>query len=98
MFGYRTENDVAASGKVLSSLRQLYRSERQSVAVKIKFTARLGEKMLLVMSDGEHTVTATGDEPQIAVNRAADRDYVKGQCEKLGGTPYYCADFECELH
>lgn len=97
MFGHRTETDVAASERVLSSLRQLYRGERQSVAVKMKFYAKLGEKTRLTVTDGEHSVTVLGDEPQIAARRAVDYDYIKGQCEKLGGTAYYCADFECDI-
>ncbi len=97
MFGHRTETDVAASEKVLSPLRQLYRNERQGVAVKMKFAAKLGEKATLTVTDGVNSVTAVGDEPQIAVNRAADYEYVKGQCEKLGGTAYYCAEFGCDL-
>ncbi len=97
MFGYRTENDVAASEKVLSSLRGLYRAERQSVPIKMNFTAKNGEKTILAMSDGENSVAVYGDEPQAAVNRAADSDYLRDRCERLGGTPYFCSSFDCEI-
>lgn len=97
MFGYRTESDVAASSNVLSGLRGIYRSERQSVAVNITFTARANEKMRMTFSDGENTVSADGAIPEKALNRAADAEYVRTQCEKLGGTPYYCNKFTCEI-
>ncbi len=97
MFGHRTEIDVAASGLALGGLRELYRNERPRIAVDIAFFARQGENMKMTMTDGENYVTVENDPPQIAVNRAADEEYVKAQCEKLGGTPYYCRAFTAEL-
>lgn len=96
MFGHRTESDVAASNSALSGLREIYRAERQNIAVSVSFAAKLGENMRMTMSDGENTVSCEGEVPQPATGRAADSAYIRSKCEKLGGTPYYCEDFDCD--
>lgn len=97
MFGHRTDGDAAASAAVLGSLRELYRGENGRVPVSIKFEARTGLPMHMSMSDGENTVCADSDMPQAAINRAADEQYLREKCEKLGSTPYYCDEFSCTV-
>ena len=97
MFGHRTETDLAASGSAVSGLKALYRNERQSVAVDISFFAKIGQETKMTMSDGKNAVTVFGQMPQIAENKALGHEDIKNRCSKLGGTPYYCNNFECEI-
>ena len=97
MFGHRTETDLAASDSAISGLKQLYRNERQSVAVDVAFFARIGHQTKMTMTDGKNTVTVLGEMPQIAENKAVCSEDIKNRCAKLGGTPYYCNNFECEI-
>ena len=97
MFGHRTETDVAASGCAISGLRELYRNERQRVALHISFFARKGENTQMTVTDGKNTVTVTGEMPQSAENKPLKAEDIKLRCSKLGGTPYYCNGFECEI-
>lgn len=97
MFGARTKADVQAGEEVFSGLRQLYHKQTSLVPVNMFFTARAGEPMSLVLSDGEHTVSASGEVPQTAGNRPATAGSVKQNLGKLGGTPYYLDGFRAEL-
>ena len=97
MFGHRTETDLAASGSAISGLKALYRNERQAVAVDISFFAKIGQETKMAMSDDKNTVTVFGEMPQIAENKALSSEDIKNRCSKLGGTPYYCNNFECEI-
>ena len=97
MFGHRTETDLAASGSAVSGLKQLYRNERQSVGVDVSFYAKIGQQTKMTMTDGKNAVTVLGEMPQIAENKAVGSEDIKNRCAKLGGTPYYCNNFECEI-
>ena len=97
MFGIRTSEDAKISSSVLNELHALYRSERQRVPLKAKMVLKSGVAATLCLSDGEHDVTLCGDIPEIAQTHAADCEYLKKQISKLGSTPFYLSEFECEI-
>lgn len=90
MFGIRTKDDVIAAGDTYSYLHELYRAERQSVPVKMQAEILADKLITLTITDGKNTVTATGDAPQAAKNKALEKDTVCDSLTKLGNTPYYC--------
>lgn len=96
MFGFRTREDVTAAADVFTQLRGLYHKENPLVPVSVSFEMLCGKPVVLRLSDGEHTVSVTGELPQQAAGdaRPADRSYIARQLEKLGGTPYYLPDSE----
>ena len=97
MFGYRTKEDVTAMPTVFGQLANLYRAERQAVPVTAVFTMQNGLPCQLTFSDDTHTVTATGEIPQTAINRALDKENALRSLSKLGGTPFYMTEFDCTL-
>ena len=95
MFGIRTKDDVIMSAEVINSLHELYRRERQSVAINGAFSMTEADKpMTLSVSDGTHTVTLSGAVAEKAQNRPASEDNLRSKLEKTGGTPFY---FESDL-
>ncbi|MBR2414359.1 MAG: U32 family peptidase [Clostridia bacterium] len=98
MFGYRTKEDVTAMPTVFGQLANLYRAERQAVPVTAVFTMQNGLPCSFTLSDGEHTVTATGEIPQTALNRPLDKENACRSLSKLGGTPFYMTAFDCTLN
>jgi len=97
MFGIRTKEDVISADKAFPVLHEIYRSELQSVAVKLSFTAKTGEAIFLTLSDGENTVSVKGNLPDKAQNKAADEESVLKNLNKFGGTPYYLEKHEIVL-
>lgn len=94
MFGIRTKDDVKAAETAFPFLHGLYRGERPSVAVCGNLAVKSGEQITLTLSDGENTVTATGEIPEAARNSAADEQSLRESVSKLGGTPYYFNDLK----
>lgn len=97
MFGTRTKDDVIAAGDTYAYLHELYRAERQSVAIKMRAQILRDKPMSLCITDGNNTVTVTGDIPQAAKNKAAESRGVIDSLTKLGNTPYYCEDIDVTL-
>ncbi len=97
MFGVRTKEDVLKAKDVLPKIHSLYRNERQSVGVKMEFTALVSQPVCLTLDDGENTVTATGEIPQKAQNRPTDEESVKTALKKLGGTPFFAEEIKISL-
>ncbi len=97
MFGIRTKDDVIAAGDTYSYLHELYRAERQSVSLKMQAEILCDKPMSLTISDGKNTVAVTGDIPQAAKNKAAEKLGVIDNLTKLGNTPYYCEDITVNL-
>jgi len=63
-----------------------------SVSMFARFV--IGHPMQLSMSDGQSSVTVTGDEVQAAQKRASTAEDVRRQLEKLGGTPFVCENMQ----
>ncbi len=89
MFGIRTKDDVLASDMAFSYLHTLYRSERKNVPIGIKTEILKDKPVTLTLTDGENSVTALGEIPQTAKNRALTSEDVLKNITKLGATPYY---------
>ncbi len=97
MFGIRTKDDVIAAGDTYSYLHELYRVERQSVSVKMQAEILCDKPMKLTITDGKNTVSAIGDIPQIAKNKAVEKENIINNITKLGNTPYYCDNITVSL-
>ncbi len=98
MFGIRTKDDVIMSAEVINSLHELYRRERQSVAINGNFSmTEAGKAATLSVSDGTHTVTLSGAVAEKAQNRPASEDSLRSKLEKTGGTPFYFEKLEITL-
>ena len=97
MFGIRTKDDVIAANDTYAYLHELYRTERQNVGIKMVAEILSDKPMTLIVTDGVNTITVTGDVPQAAKNKAAERDSVIDNLTKLGNTPYYCEDINLKL-
>ncbi len=99
MFGYRKREDVvAATPKLLSDIRRSYKDEQGRVEISAKFSAKVGEKPSLTVSDGRNTVTVTGgSECEKAINRPLDKEKCRAQLSKTGATPYTIKEIEISL-
>ena len=89
MFGIRTKEDVLSADKAFPALHEIYRNERKSVPVSVMAEILKDKPISLTLSDGENTVTAFGDIPQIAQNRAITYEDAFKSLTKFGSTPYY---------
>ena len=97
MFGYRTKDDVtAATEDVFKSLRQLYAKELQNVPVDMMLSVPRGQAARLIVSDGEHWVSAEGEEAQEARSLPITEEYARKSLEKTGGTAYRLVNFSFE--
>lgn len=63
-----------------------------SVSMFARFA--IGQPMQLSMSDGQTSITVTGDEVQAAQKRASTAEDARRQLEKLGGTPFVCENVQ----
>ncbi len=97
MFGIRTKEDVVAAKDVLSKIANEYRNEMPLIPIKMVFTAKANENCRLVLTDGENKVTALGDIPSFAQNKPLSEEYAAAYLKKLGGTPYYLENIECQI-
>jgi len=88
MFGIRTKEDVISANDAFPFLHELYRKERQSVNISLKAEICKDKPISLTLSDGENSVTAYGDIPQTAKNRAVTYEECLKNLTKLGSTPY----------
>ena len=89
MFGIRTKEDVVSADKAFPILHQLYRKENQNIAVNVKAVIKENEPITLTLSDGENSVTAIGEIPQKAKNKALSYEEALKSLTKFGDTPYF---------
>lgn len=92
MFGVRTKDDVISSTAAQNALHELYRTERQSVPVKISVTARLNAPLTISFTDGINTVSVSGEMLQAAKGEGTSKQTLIKLVSKLGGTPYFAKD------
>lgn len=97
MFGIRTAEDVNASAGAFSYLHTLYRCERQSVDITADIKINSDAPSELILSDGKNTVTAYGEIPQTAQNKALTDKSVKQSLNKFGSTPYLLKNINISL-
>ena len=99
MFGTRRREDVvSASGKVLSSLKNLYSKETPRVPVSFFLNVIEGEKLSLSARSGGKTVFVSSDfAPQKAVSSPVCAEQLSAWLSKCGATPFYPERIEFEL-
>ena len=90
MFGTRTRDDVvSADEKLLAQIRQGYKDEYSHVPLSGSFSAKIGERAALTLTDGAHTVAVFSEckaEPAQKVALTAEK--CRFQLGKTGGTAY----------
>ncbi|MCH5303432.1 MAG: U32 family peptidase [Ruminococcus sp.] len=99
MFGYRRKDDViSATSKLLSEIRNGYKDEIKRVNLTAKFSAKIGEKAQLFLSDGIFEVLCHSEkECEKAINKPLDEEKCTRQLLKTGGTPYNIKEFKFTL-
>ena len=97
MFGTRSDDDITATKQVINSIHELYRRERQTIALSFDVKIKKDTAVSLTVSDGENAVTVMGDIPETAQTRSVDADFVKDKLCKCGGTPYYTDKFIADV-
>ncbi|MBR3524775.1 MAG: U32 family peptidase, partial [Lachnospiraceae bacterium] len=97
MFGTRRKEDVTAAQTVLSGIRARCQKPRKAAALDAHFVLRAGQPVTLTVSDGERTVTVSGDCPQQANSRPTDLPMLEKQFAKLGDTIYTAGAVTAEL-
>lgn len=99
MFGTRTKSDVvSADDQLLSAIRQSYKDEIRNIKLSGSFTARLGKKPVLCLSDGENTVEKSADVLcEKALKIPLDENRCRLQLCKTGGTAYEIESLEFAL-
>lgn len=99
MFGYRQKSDVmSADSKLLKEIRTLYKDEYQRIPLDLRFEARVGEKMRLIVSDGTHTVDLESDEAvEKAVHLPLSEERAAQSLCKTGGTAYFIEHITTEI-
>ena len=97
MFGVRTQEDAKRSQSVLSAIRELYRGPRSDVPVTMRISVASGTPAALTVSDGEHTVSVSGEIPEIAQHAPLRKESVEKSLRKTGGTPFAVESVTCEL-
>ena len=99
MFGTRTKDDVLSAGdKLLSEVRRSYKDEIRNVEINGAFTAKTGERAVLKLSDGAHTVEVKSDavcEP--AEKTPLDAEKCSNQLCKTGGSAYYISSLRIDI-
>lgn len=97
MFGVRTRDDVVAANDVLAAIHELYRFERKNVPLFASIIIKSEQDIVLTLSDGKNTVTATQPPAQPAINRAITKEQILQNLLKLGSTPYYIVNADIIL-
>lgn len=99
MFGVRSKEDAAAAtGEVLSGLRNLYSKEIMKIPVDFTLKIKYNKPIrLLVRDSGGGSVTLEGAVPVLAQNRPLDAKRCEEQLAKTGGTPFYAKTVSVEL-
>ena len=97
MFGVRTGDDVEKAKQAAPKLRELFRRERESVPISLKFMVQPGKAELAVSDEDGHEVAVKLDaltEP--AANDA--RSAYERALSKTGGTPFCVKHIEAEAN
>lgn len=97
MFGVRTGDDVEKAKQAAPKLRELFRRERESVPISLKFMVQPGKAELAVSDEDGHEVAVKLDaltepaanDPRSAYERALS---------KTGGTPFCVKHIEAEAN
>ena len=96
MFGIR--DDKSEDAAWAKAARESYEAVENAL-VPVKFRARITEtKSELVVRDPDGNICkAKGDAPQMARTRPLLAEDLAARLAKTGGTPFVCADVECQI-
>ncbi len=97
MFGVRTADDVSSSARAISAIHTLYRAERQSVPIDVTVRLEQGAPIEMTVTDSEHTFSQTGEVAEPAQRVPTDCERLRSAVAKLGSTPYYLRNFDCNI-
>ena len=92
MLGIRSDADKSNSRAI-----QAFEGITRRVPLNVSASIRAGIPASLSLSDGIHTVTATGDVPMEAINAPLSSEAVKKSLSKFGGTSFEVTDFSLDL-
>ncbi len=93
MFGIRTQNDKQKTEQLGKKPNELFRRERQSVAVKA-FIEITKERSVLKISDGSNDVETAFEGGQVPIKSPTSYDAAFQSVAKTGGTPFFVDEFE----
>ncbi len=96
MFGVKADEETPSS-RLLARVHEIYRAERQSVAVSLKFSAKKDLPAKLTLSDSFYSVCVTGDIPSPALSRPLSDFDAAAKLSKLGSTPFYAESVVCDI-
>jgi len=93
MFGIRTEEDEKASRESFNQIHELYRAERQKVALDLQVEVHK-DQPITVRSDD---IMVRGEAPLIADNKATGKEDIENSLKKLGNTAYYLNSLQADI-
>ncbi len=85
--GLKNAKEVRKTTDVLLN-KEINEFEKKKVKISITCNAFIGKKLELVVSDNIDTIKKYGNVIEKALNCSTDKERVKTQLEKLGGTPF----------
>lgn len=99
MFGARGKEDVvSATNKILKQLENTYKKEVPLIKLDMKLVALASKSVVLTAIDCDgNTATATGIPPVEALTTPITSDSLSRSLSKLGSTPFFLGEFECEI-
>ncbi len=96
MFGMRPESERWPEEWFAELRREIDKAPRQT-SVTMEATLRADKPVALTVSDGAHTVTATGAVPEAARSRALTAEDLSARLQKTGGTPFSVSDCRVDV-
>ena len=99
MFGIRSkENVTAATEKILTSVRTMYKDEKPLIPVKMDFSMKTGQPIFFGVTDNDgNTVEIKGAIPEKALKVAVTEEKCRANLTKTGGTPFFESGFTSEI-
>lgn len=97
MQGVRTKEDVISAPKALTAMKQLYHKPFTRYNVNISADIKKDKPIIIKAESLGITVTVIGNEPETAINKMVDEEYITKQLSKLGGTLYKAGNITAEV-
>ncbi len=97
MFGIRQKEDVIAANDVLPAIHSLYKDEKKNYKIDFDINIHLDKPITLLARANGCKIVITGEQPQKAINRTIDENYVSKQLSKLGGSQYELGELSCSI-
>lgn len=86
MQGVRTKEDVISAPKVLNAMKQFYHKPYVRYDVSLSAEIKAGRPIVIRAEACGCNAVIIGNEPEKAINKAVDEEYIVKQLSKLGGT------------